>query len=76
MGDTETEDVEIGSADTDNIKPFDFGLQAGAGIEFNSFQVGVSYGLGLANISSYTDNGSKISNRVLGISLGYRLGAN
>jgi len=73
-GTTDTEDLEIGSADTDDIKAFDFGLQAGAGIEISSFQIGVTYGLGLANISTFTDNGSKILNRVLGISVGYKLG--
>lgn len=75
-GDTETEDIEIGSSDTDAIKAFDFGIEAGTGVEISSFQVGVSYGLGLANISSYTEDGSKISNRVLAISLGYKFGNN
>jgi hypothetical protein len=58
----------------DDMKRLDFGLTAGAGVEFNSIEIGMSYGLGFANISSYTDGGRKVSNRVLGISLGYKFG--
>jgi hypothetical protein len=75
-GDTESTDIEIGSSDTDDIKAFDFGIQAGTGVEISSFVVGVSYGLGLANISNYTEDGTKINNRVLAISLGYKFGGN
>jgi hypothetical protein len=67
-------DINWGSHDYDNLKRLDFGLTIGAGIEKNSVQVGLSYGLGLANISPVTDNGRKISNRVLAISAGYRFG--
>ena len=71
----DTETVNWGSdADNDDLKRLDFGLAAGAGVEINSIDIGVSYGLGLANISSYTDGGRKVSNRVLGISLGYKFG--
>ncbi len=76
-GETETneEDINFGSDEVeDDLKRFEYGLSAGAGIEFNSIQVGITYGLGLANISSYTDDGDKVKNRVLGISLGYRFG--
>lgn len=75
-GDSDTEDINIGSEETDDIKAFDFGIVAGAGVEISSFVVGVSYGLGLANISSYTENGNKISNKVLAISVGYKFGTN
>jgi hypothetical protein len=70
-----TDEVKWGSdADTDDLRRLDFGLVAGAGVEINSIQIGVSYELGLANISSDTGNGMKINNRVLGITLGYRFG--
>lgn len=75
MGETETdeEDIKWGS-DEDDFKRLDLGLTMGAGVEISSIQIGLSYGLGLANISTYTDGGSKISNRVLGISVGYKFG--
>jgi hypothetical protein len=63
-------DIEWGS----ELKRVDFGLTMGAGVELNSIQIGLTYSLGLANISSYTDGGYKMKNRVLGISLGYRFG--
>jgi hypothetical protein len=70
-----TETVDWGNdADNDNLKRLDFGLTTGAGVEINSFEIGVSYGLGLANIFSNTDGGRQLSNRVLGISLGYKFG--
>ncbi len=70
-----TESVNWGNdADNDDLKRLDFGLTAGAGVEINSFEVGLSYGLGLANIFSNTDGGRKACNRVLGLSLGYKFG--
>lgn len=72
---SEEEDIEWGSDKTkSDLKRLDFGLTMGAGVQINSIQIGVSYGLGLANISPYTDGGTKINNRVLGISAGYIFG--
>ena len=72
---TDDENIEWGSDENkDDAKRLDFGLLAGAGVEFGPIQVGLSYGLGLANISPYTDGGTKIKNRVLGISVGYKFG--
>ena len=56
----------------DNLNKLDFGLTAGAGVSIYSFQIGLSYGFGLSNISSYSD--VIIRNRVLGISVGYVFG--
>ncbi len=72
---TEEEDVEWGSdKEKDDLKRLDFGLTMGGGVEINSIQIGLTYALGLANISSYTDYGTKINNRVLGLSVGYKFG--
>lgn len=69
------EDVKWGSdEDESDLKRLDFGLTMGAGVELNSIQIGLTYGLGLANISPYTDGGTKIKNRVLGLSVGYKFG--
>ncbi len=76
-GETESdeEDVEWGSDDeNDHFKRLDFGLTMGAGVEISSFQIGLTYGLGLANISSYTEDETKAKNRVLGIQVGYKFG--
>ena len=73
---TEEENVNWGTyEDEDNLKRVDFGLTAGAGVEFYSIILEVSYGYGLLNISPYSDDGFKINNRVLGISAGYRFGS-
>ncbi|MCD8540050.1 MAG: PorT family protein [Leadbetterella sp.] len=71
------EKIEWGSdRDTDNFKRADFGLSIGGGAEFGPFTAGVAYNHGLANISSYTGEGTKINNRVFSISVGYRFGDN
>lgn len=74
-GETEKEAIEWGNdEDKDDLKRLDYGLSLGAGVEFKGIQLGVSYGLGLANISPYSDFDTKVNNRVLAVSLGYRLG--
>jgi hypothetical protein len=71
----EEEDINWGSDEQeDDLKRLDYGLMVGAGVEINALQIGVSYGLGLANISANNDNGNKANNRVIGISLGFRFG--
>jgi hypothetical protein len=60
----------------DNLKRFDYGLTFGAGMKYNSCQIGVFYNLGLANISSDSEIGSIAKNRFLGISVGYMFGEN
>lgn len=72
--DSPDETLNWGSGSEDDLKRIDLGLTFGAGVEINAIQIGLSYGLGLANISSFTDGGSKINNRVVGISVGYRFG--
>jgi opacity protein-like surface antigen len=72
--DDEDSKVDWGSdEDEDDFKRLDFGLNVGAGVEIDALTVGISYGLGLANISPYSDGGYKVNNRVLAISIGYKL---
>ncbi|TFH36209.1 MAG: PorT family protein [Bacteroidia bacterium] len=75
-GDESGEDkVEWGSdPEIDHFKRPDFGLTFGGGVDIKGIQVGVTYDLGLANISSYTDNNAKINNRVLRITGCYWFG--
>lgn len=56
------------------LKPIDYGLNIGGGIEYHRFQLGCTYGLGLRNIAYYNADETTIKNRVLGIALGYRFG--
>ena len=75
MGETEINDKDIqwgSDEENDDMKRLDFGLTAGAGVEINTIQVGLFYGLGLANISTNTDRGSIANNRILGISVGFK----
>jgi len=70
---SDEQDINWGSGNSNELKRLDYGLTVGAGMELNSFLIGLSYNLGLANISSTTDYGQKIKNKVLGLSIGYKL---
>ncbi|MBN2632293.1 MAG: PorT family protein [Bacteroidales bacterium] len=73
--DTETLDVEWGKDnDNDFLRRLDYGITFGGGVIFKRITAGISYDLGLANISSYRDYESKIKNRVLRISGGFIFG--
>lgn len=65
----EKADISWGSGDDDDFKPFDMGLNIGAGIEVNNFQFSMQYGVGLLNISPHSSITNK--NNVLGISVAY-----
>ncbi|MCO6464513.1 MAG: PorT family protein [Saprospiraceae bacterium] len=56
----------------DEFRRFDSGLTLGGGIEINSLVIGVAHDFGLANISSYQDDGFRIRNRVVRITIGYK----
>jgi hypothetical protein len=74
LGDSKTENTKIkwgDDSENDNFRRFDYGLNIGAGSEFNRFLFCVNYNYGLANISPYVKNGSTINNRVLTFSIGY-----
>lgn len=59
--------------DADDLKRLELGLTFGAGIELNSsLFLGISYDLGMSNISAYQDYGTTMKNRVLKFSAGYK----
>ena len=69
-----TEKINWGNdPDDDDLKRFDAGLSFAAGCEYKFIIVTLSYDLGLANISPYTEDGARIKNRVFRISVGYRI---
>jgi hypothetical protein len=77
MGDLETKesDIEWGNDEAeDDFKRLDPGLTAGAGLEIHSIHLSIDYGLGLGNILPSFSSTTSYYNRVLGISLGYKLG--
>ena len=71
---SDEKDVNWGTGDSNDLKRLDFGLTAGAGMEINTVQIGLSYNFGLANISANTEIGQTINNRVLSLSVGYKFG--
>lgn len=72
VGGTDGQDNELkwGYTESDQIKPFDMGINLGGGVQVNNFQVSFQYGFGLVNIAKkYSKLTSK--NGVLGISVAY-----
>jgi hypothetical protein len=57
----------------DDLKRLDYGLNFGIGCSFESYQLAIMYGMGLANVSPYTENGLKISHKQLRLSVGYNI---
>jgi hypothetical protein len=75
-GETEKdkEKIEWGTdKNSDELKRLDYGLYLGTGIEIANLQLELGYSLGLANISPYTGEGTKISNRYFGAKAGIKL---
>jgi hypothetical protein len=74
-GEEESEDISWGSdEEEDDLKRLDFGAKFGVGAEVMNFTLAAYYSLGLANISPYTEDGAKISNNLISVSVGYKFG--
>ncbi len=70
-----THSINYGSdSTTADMKGFDFGLNFGAGIEYENFFLKLQYGLGLVNLSTSAVEASSLKNGVIGISVGYLFG--
>jgi hypothetical protein len=67
-------DIVFGTSEDDDMKPLDFGLNIGAGVEISHIIISANYGLGLANLSPVTSNDEEIKNKVIGFSLAYLFG--
>jgi hypothetical protein len=57
-----------------DLRRLELGFNTGVGVVINSVQVGLSYAIGLANISTNENNGYHANNRVLSISAAYMFG--
>lgn len=71
---SEERDIKFGSRPgIDDLERFDYGLMAGLGIDVYRYQLLVFYEYGLADWTPVTANNNLMQNRMVGISLYYRL---
>lgn len=61
--------AEAGISD---FRRFDYGISVGTGIDIHPLQVGISYSLGLHNISPKSDYGSKTNHQLIGVFIAYK----
>jgi hypothetical protein len=62
-------DISFGSHEYNDLKPFDVGLNFGAGVSIKGILISAQYGMGLANLSPVTIIDSEMKNKVIGISV-------
>lgn len=74
LGGEETHNLKFGNSSSDDLKKFDYGINALAGLEIDHVMLNINYGLGLAKIIPNTDNNAndKSKYRVLSVNVGYR----
>ena len=70
----DSEDIIFGKTEDDDLRPLDFGLNAGAGLEISNIAISVNYGLGLANLAPITTNDTEMKIKVIGFSVAYLFG--
>ena len=71
--DDESEDIEFGSSEEDDLKPLDLGANLLFGYEFsNKISVQLNAQLGLVNLVPEGDSDNSIKNTGFGFSVGYR----
>jgi hypothetical protein len=69
IGDGELKNLKYGSGANKDLKFFDVGFNFGAGLTFKRMLISAQYGIGLANLSPDTSDGSEMKNKVFGISI-------
>jgi hypothetical protein len=72
----DSQDISFGSSTDDDMKPFDMGLNFGAGVNINGLLISAQYGLGLLNIAPDTSGDTEMKIKVISISLAYLFGGN
>jgi hypothetical protein len=65
----ELKNISFGSGKNNDLKPFDIGLNFGAGINIKGLLISAQYGIGLTNLSPVTIGDSEMKNKVIGISI-------
>lgn len=66
--------IKFGSGENDDMKAFDIGLNAGAGVIINEMMISAQYGFSLTDLSSSADYDTEMKNRVIGISISFLFG--
>lgn len=66
---SELKNISYGSGENNDLKPFDIGLNFGAGVNIKGLLISAQYGMGLANVSPVATIDSEMKNRVIGISI-------
>ena len=65
----ELKKINFGSGRNNDLRPFDIGINFGAGINFKGLLISAQYGIGLSNLSPVTLDVQEMKNRVVGISI-------
>jgi hypothetical protein len=65
----ELKNISYGSGKNNDLKPFDIGLNFGAGVNIKGLLISAQYGIGLTNIAPETIIDSEMKNKVIGISI-------
>jgi len=63
--------IKFGSEKGDHMKPFDMGLNIGAGFDVKHFQISVQYAIGLANLTPIYPENCSFKMNVLSVSAAY-----
>jgi hypothetical protein len=71
--DDSSEKIKWGDSEEDDLKKMDVGLGLGAGAELGKLTFGVKYIWGVSNLAPTTENGYKVNNRTLQVTLGIKL---
>jgi hypothetical protein len=66
---SDLKNINFGNGVKSDMRPFDAGINFGAGINIKGFLVVVQYGIGLINLAPSIEAGSVMKNKVIGISV-------
>ncbi|GJH39690.1 hypothetical protein RCZ04_02400 [Capnocytophaga sp. HP1101] len=68
---TNRHSLSIGNSSSDDLRPFDAGLNLATGVEIKRFTAGLQYGIGFSDV--LPNRSESTSNQVLSLSVGYRI---
>jgi len=69
VGEGQLKNLKYGKGENMDLRPFDVGFNFGAGVAIKGMLISAQYGIGLANLSPDTSDGSEMKNKVIGISI-------
>lgn len=70
----ESVDISFGSGENNDMKPFDCGLNIGAGIEIANFLFSANYEFGFTNLAPVKTDNTEMKIKVFGLSIAYLFG--